>query len=299
VVAVSAVAFVLSVGGGGGRVSRSGQVVRPSMGGPDGTGGAAGALAAPVGGIRLTSSSAASGPIVSQAVHHDVSPPLREMKGVSTPEGIKAPTDVNETLPSRRSSSKPDPVVQRAFGRGQIPATSVNFDGLSAGQAGYSYVPPDPNAAVGSSDVFEISNSEIQIFTKSGGSLYGPVTTNTLWSGFGGGCQSNDDGDGTVVYDQLAGRWIVQQFSVSTTPYMECVAVSTSSDPTGSYYRYAFSYGNVNFNDYPKLAVWPDGYYATFNIFAYGATFSGPQVCAFDRSSIPRTRACCQPTSTE
>jgi hypothetical protein len=70
------------------------------------------------------------------------------------------------------------------------------------------------------------------------------VRTNTLWSGFGGGCQSNDDGDATVVYDHLADRWVVTQFSVSTTPFLQCVAVSTSGDPTGSYYRYAFQYTN-------------------------------------------------------
>jgi hypothetical protein len=48
---------------------------------------------------------------------------------------------------------------------------------------------------------------------------------------------------------------------------MYCLAVSTTSDATGAYNRYAFSFGN-SFPDYPKLAVWPDGYYASFNIFA-------------------------------
>ena len=45
------------------------------------------------------------------------------------------------------------------------------------------------------------------------------------------------------------------------------MAVSTTSDATGSYNRYAFSYGTTNFNDYPKLGVWPDGYYMSYNIF--------------------------------
>jgi len=56
---------------------------------------------------------------------------------------------------------------------------------------------------------------------------------------------------------------------------MQCVAVSTTSDATGSYYRYAFSYGNTQFIDYPKLGVWPDGYYVTYNIFNNGTTFAG------------------------
>jgi hypothetical protein len=38
-----------------------------------------------------------------------------------------------------------------------------------------------------------------------------------------------------------------------------CYAVSTSSDPLGSYYRYEFL--RALFPDYPRPAVWPDGYY--------------------------------------
>jgi hypothetical protein len=38
-----------------------------------------------------------------------------------------------------------------------------------------------------------------------------------------------------------------------------CYAVSTSSDPLGSYYRYEFL--RPYFPDYPRPAVWPDGYY--------------------------------------
>src|SRR5438552_2142791 len=117
-----------------------------------------------------------------------------------------------------------------------------------------------------------------------------PLRTNTVWSGFGGGCQSNDDGDATVEYDRLADRWIISQFSVSTTPFLQCVAVSTSGDPTGSYYRYSFQY--ANFPDYPKLGVWPDAYYTTFNMFnSSGTQFIGPQVCAFDRAKMLQGQA--------
>jgi len=38
-----------------------------------------------------------------------------------------------------------------------------------------------------------------------------------------------------------------------------CYAVSTSSDPMGSYFRYEFV--RPLFPDYPRPAVWPDGYY--------------------------------------
>jgi hypothetical protein len=130
-------------------------------------------------------------------------------------------------------------------------------------------------------------NESFAIFNKSTGALvYGPANGNTLWSGFGGGCQSNNDGDPIVQYDAIANRWIMTQFSVATTPYLQCVAVSTTSDATGSYNRYSFNYGNTQFIDYPKLGVWPDAYYITYNIFNNGTTFAGAKVCAWDRAAM-------------
>jgi hypothetical protein len=73
-----------------------------------------------------------------------------------------------------------------------------------------------------------------------------PKQGNVVWQGFGGRCQSDNDGDPIVQYDQLADRWILTQFAVSATPYTQCVAVSTSPDPTGTYFRYAFSYSRTS-----------------------------------------------------
>ena len=64
---------------------------------------------------------------------------------------------------------------------------------------------------------------------------------------------------------------------------MDRAAISVTSDATGSYYRYAFSM--PNFNDYPKLGVWPDAYYMSFNMFS-GNAFVGARACAFDRSKM-------------
>jgi hypothetical protein len=157
--------------------------------------------------------------------------------------------------------------------------------------------PPDPNGAVGPSNYVQVVNEDFAIFNKSGTAIYGPVPTNTLWSGFGGGCQSNDDGDATVVYDRAADRWVFQQFSVSTTPYLDCVAVSKTGDPTGQYYRYSFQF--ANFPDYPKLGVWPDAYYMTFNLFS-GSTgpFVGPEICALDRTKMLAGQAATQQCKT-
>jgi len=172
------------------------------------------------------------------------------------------------------------------------PALLSSFDGVGNGFSGPSgtfsvnAAPPDTNGAVGPNHYVQIVNSDFAVFNKSGTVLFGPVPNNTVWSGFGGGCQTNNDGDPTVVYDGIADRWVISQFSVSTLPYLMCVAVSTTSDPTGSYYRYSFNYGNTSFPDYPKLGVWPDGYYLTVNLFANGSTFSGAGVAALDRTRM-------------
>ena len=125
----------------------------------------------------------------------------------------------------------------------------------------------------------QLVNSGLAVFTKSGTPIYGPVPTNTLWSGFGGKCQTTNDGDGIVKYDRMADRWVITQFAnvASTTgPYLQCVAVSTTPDPTGTYNRYSFSY--ANFPDYGKMGVWPDAYYMTFNMFSAGGGLSGRPV---------------------
>src|SRR5205085_6028881 len=125
------------------------------------------------------------------------------------------------------------------------------------------------------------------VFDKTtGGSLLGPSGISTIWGGFGGVCESNGNGDPVVMYDQLADRWVISQFAGVSVPTDECIAVSTSGDATGSYYRYDFHLGS-NFFDYPHLGVWPDGYYMSMNVFnSSGTARIGPQAWAFDRAKM-------------
>src|SRR5207244_9052491 len=113
----------------------------------------------------------------------------------------------------------------------------------------------------------------------------GPINIATLWAGVGGVCEGGF-GDPVVLYDQLANRWVVTQFAGTSIPTDECVAVSTSSDATGTYARYAFHLGS-DFFDYPKLGVWPDGFYMSMNVFnAAGNMYLGPQPFAFNRAAM-------------
>ena len=90
-----------------------------------------------------------------------------------------------------------------------------------------------------------------------------------------------------ALYDPISDRWVISQFSVNTTPYLQCVAVSSTPDPTVAWHRYAFDYGSTDFPGYPKMGVWPDAYYTSFNIFAGGSTFSGPKIVPVRRLAFP------------
>ncbi len=225
---------------------------------------------------------------VRRDVHRDVSAPLREMILHAPAPSLQK----HEAEPVRRIPLPPgltqlqeDSVQQRTV----VPFTPVvgtSFEGLGAGQYGFTVnsAPPDTNGTVGATQYVQWVNSSFAIFNKSTGALIaGPTAGNTLWSGFGGGCQTNNDGDPVVLYDKAAQRWVFSQFSVTTTPYLQCIAVSTTSDATGTFNRYSFQYSN--FDDYPKMGVWSDGYYETFNMFN-GNTFVGADACAYNRTAM-------------
>ena len=234
---------------------------------------------------------AQSGPTtVRHDVHHDVSPTLQEMMKHAPPASLlrrRVEPLRRIPLPPELMQHQEDPVIQ--VGTVPPPALPVtqSFQGLGNGQYGFSITsaPPDTEGTVGATQYVQWVNTSFAIFNKSTGALIaGPTAGNTLWSGFGGGCQTNNDGDPIVLYDKIAQRWIFSQFSVSTTPYLQCIAVSTTSDATGTYNRYSFQY--TNFDDYPKMGVWPDAYYETFNMFAGGTTFVGADACAYDRNAM-------------
>jgi len=183
--------------------------------------------------------------------------------------------------------NQPEAVAQTTLAAPAMPSAGLNFEGIGYPGVACNCAPPDTNGEVGSTQYVQIVNEGFQVFNKStGASAFGPVNISTLWSGFGGVCESNGSGDPIVNYDQLADRWVVSQFAGASVPTDECVAVSTTGDATGSYYRYAFHLG-TNLFDYPKIAVWPDAYYMSMNVFnASGTAYLGPQPFAFNRTAM-------------
>src|SRR5579859_2597719 len=222
---------------------------------------------------------------VSTAVQFDVSPPLRTIAPIPPRTGgLRENEDRDITPRGPGLAGLADTVLQKVFGPPVIPTPIISFDGPgnTCGCA-----PPDPNGEIGPNHYVVMTNLSFQIYNRAGGSLYGPAANNTLWAGFGGGCQTQNAGDPVVLYDQLADRWLLSQFT-SSAPFLNCVALSTTNDPTGSYYRWAFLVsGGNNFGDYPKYGMWPDAYYISTREFVNGgSTFAGVGAYATNRAQM-------------
>jgi hypothetical protein len=234
-------------------------------------------------------------------VKKDVSKPLREYPPRARPAGVKM-VRKNHVF-TEAAAFQPDGALQTYAAPGQqAPAAAGQFEGVGEGINGYSVccVPPDTVGDVGPNHYVQSVNIDYAVFSKSGSLLYGPAPNNTVWSGFGGACEANNDGDPIVLYDQFADRWIISQF-VAVSPYKECIAVSTTGDPTGSWHRYEYDFGST-FPDYPKLGIWPteDALFVTYNMFGR-VRFAGPRVCAYQRSKLyagqTNTGQCFSPSS--
>jgi len=239
--------------------------------------------------------------IVMPAAPHDVSPPLRDLP--RTTADLNADGDVHEPLrlPAFRGiarNNRPgirDGALQTAQPRPLVFANRVlYFVGVPITVGGGPAVaPPDTNGAVGLTQYVQVVNLAFAVFDKTDGTvLAGPMVTKTLWSGFGGDCETRNDGDAIVLYDRAADRWLITQLSIGpfrtgAGSFFQCMAVSTSGDAAGTYNRYAFDFGPDDFIDYGKFGSWPDAYYGNFNVFnRTGTMFKYGLECAFDRTAM-------------
>lgn len=187
------------------------------------------------------------------------------------------------------------PETIQTVGSSNFTATvGANFDAITAAGS----APPDTTLAVGPNHIIVWVNSRYAIYDKNGNLILGPVNGNTLFTGVGNVCETTNRGDPMLQYDRLADRWILSQFAFNvaggnpTTPYLQCFAVSTTNDPTGTYVRYTVDFSNVNglaeFNDYGKLGVWTDAYYSSYNAFqgSPAGSNNGALLCASDRTKM-------------
>ena len=191
---------------------------------------------------------------VGHSAKNDTSPKLRNITPkpvtpASSHQAIKTPPIVHQ------HTNRRDSAVQTRMPAKNMPAPGLSFDGIPFPGVNCNCAPPDTNGEVGSTQYVQIVNEGLQVFDKStGSSLLGPIGIATLWSGFGGVCETNGEGDPVVLYDQLANRWV----SPSSRAPPSRPRVRRRLDHQrrdGAYNRYDFDLGPFgnNFYDYPKL----------------------------------------------
>ncbi len=147
-------------------------------------------------------------------------------------------------------------IRQTAAGNRQSTSTIANW----AGQVGNFY-PTDATGAAGPNHYVQCVNSTpVKVFNKTNGALLGTVHhLGSLWSPAVG-----NGGDPIVLYDKYADRWFLSQIGIASNGDLNTyIAISTTPDPTGTYYTYTFATGQ--YPDYQKFSIWADGYYMTAN----------------------------------
>ncbi|HEY8671541.1 MAG TPA: hypothetical protein VIL63_11915, partial [Terriglobales bacterium] len=180
-----------------------------------------------------------------------------------------------------------------------MPSPLLTFEGVAEAQSGCGCEPPDTDGDVGPNHYVEAVNSSFEVFDKSGNTLAGPTTYNSLFAPLTGTpCSGQNDGDPYVFYDHLADRWVVSDFAFPSFPgnsFYQCIAVSQTPSPvTGGWFLYALQVDPSNptfLGDYPKFGFWSDpqpggAYFLTMNLFASPTSFNGVRAYALDRASM-------------
>ncbi len=233
-----------------------GSAIQAAVLGPAGTGGPSAGAEARQGGPFLTD---VIGPFLSRPVRdlptlvpvgepavddNAINPPRHEQlfDAEGYPFGTRT-RKIDDPLAAASAEDEP---------RHRTPDLLIDFEGTGNVNG---VLPPDTEGAVGLEHFVQMVNLSFAIYEKDGTLVAGPVNTNTLWSGFGGPCENNDNGDPIALYDWHADRWVLTQFAISGAQAV-CFAVSQTSDPTGAYFLYQIN--AQRFPDYFKLGAWPD-----------------------------------------
>ena len=215
-----------------------------------------------------------------------VSQPLRELP---VDLSLFATREMPEPRPTFHSQNNagpvgPDAVLQRQ----EVPQVGgtlgVSFDGIGA----QGFAPSDSNLAVGPNHIVETVNVRLAVYSKSGTLLSGPTNFGTFFAALGGNC-ANGASDPIVLYDRAADRWLISDIGYTgSSPFLECIGISKTNDPTGAYFLYSYSFGTT-LNDYPKIGVWAtasnSAYLATYNLFPQFGSGSA-DLCGLDRTKM-------------
>jgi len=229
-------------------------------------------------------------PIVKTPVFSGKTKAIRDM-----PVIIPGPLHVKPETPENPSGFyKPEPAiipegkiqrqgVQDFHGSLKMSNPVLNVEGINNVQG---FNAADPNGDIGKDHYVQTINAQFGVFDRQGNIIYGPVDYKSIFESFPGPWNEINWCDPVIVYDHIADRWAftTMSFKTSSGQFYEMVAVSVSADPLGEYYCYAYQFEDIN--DYPKMSVWPNGYFITYNIFNNGLQYLHSIVTAVDRNAM-------------
>lgn len=232
-------------------------------------------------------------PVVSKSVYFGKTIPIRDMPVIIpgkihnrvNGKAVENPPGPWINVPGNATTAKVELDIQDKMGQRKSRGPVLNFEGMDNVQGG---VPADPNGDVGINYYIQTINQSFSVYDKAGNLVYGPVANKTIWANFPGPWDDGAlyGGDPVIKYDQMAGRWLMTTFSLDdgTGESYEMVAVSVTEDPLGEYYCYAFLFNDVN--DYPKVGIWNDAYYITYNMLDSDWNFLYMKATALDKEAM-------------
>lgn len=202
--------------------------------------------------------------VASPPVAPSLSPPVRSLVSRRRPETgkrgeinpIRNPGEsrIDGGLTGTETTYRDALVALSRVPVGPSPPPLFTFEGLGTD----GLTPPDTMGEVGPNHYVQMVNVSFRVFDKSGTPLTADTAFIDLFDGSGlTACATENDGDPVALYDPLADRWLLSQFAVSSGNRM-CIAISTTADPTGTYWLYQFDM--PDYPDYFKFGVWPDAY---------------------------------------
>jgi Beta-propeller repeat/HYDIN/CFA65/VesB-like, Ig-like domain len=156
----------------------------------------------------------------------------------------------------------------------------INFDGPS--EADTEFIPPDPVVAAGPNNIVVVINSLLGVYDKTGVLQGGFQDLNNFFSSLG---LTGEIFDPRIIFDQLDGRFILSAAEVDFTNFTNgrvLVAVSSTSDPTGAWNKFAIDFlgrdstnTSNTFPDFPGLGLSATDLYLTSNQFILNSQCSG------------------------
>ena len=189
--------------------------------------------------VSQSSSSSSSAVPAVQVAHGVLTPAVRDMKPTPGHWNMMfkkvaehSRTESVKTQDRHQGSA----LVQRSAPKNAMPSPIANFAGVNNVSGGS---PPDTEGDIGPDHYMQWVNLSFRIFHRNGTPAT-PVTPGyQLFTGLPVcGSPSGNGGDPIVLYDQFANRWIAAQLAYPTYPngpFYQCVAYSSTSDPTGTW----------------------------------------------------------------